>query len=53
MENNTRRKFMKTLVASIGAAGVAGSSSILSSCNQIEAVEGDKITLFNIERRIG
>ena len=46
MENKTRRNFMKTLVASIGAAGVAGSSSILSSCNRVEAVDGDKIKLL-------
>ena len=30
----------------MGAAGVAGSSSILSSCNSVESVEGDKITLL-------
>ena len=37
---------MKTLVASIGAAGVAGSNSILSSCSSVESVDGDKITLL-------
>ncbi|NOR76363.1 MAG: twin-arginine translocation signal domain-containing protein, partial [Draconibacterium sp.] len=46
MEKNTRRKFMKTLGASIGVAGVVGGSSLLSSCNRVETVAGDKITLL-------
>ena len=43
MEKNTRRDFMKKLGISLGAAGVLGSTSILSSCNRVEKVEGDKI----------
>ncbi len=46
MENNSRRKFMKTLGASLGTAGVIGSGSILASCNRVEEVSGDKITLL-------
>ena len=37
---------MKSLGASLGAAGLAGGSSILSSCNRVEEVSGDKITLL-------
>jgi hypothetical protein len=44
----SRRNFMKTLGASVGAAGVLGGNSILSACNQVESVSGDKIfELFN------
>ena len=43
MEKKSRRNFMKTLGASIGATGVIGASSILSSCNRVETVTGDKI----------
>ena len=46
MENKTRRNFMKTLGASIGAAGVFAGGGILSSCNQVEGVEGDKIKVL-------
>ena len=37
---------MKTLGASVGAAGVLGGSSLLSACNQVESASGDKITLL-------
>ena len=46
MEKKTRRNFMKTLGASVGAAGVLGGGSLLSSCNRVEEVAGDKITLL-------
>ena len=36
MENNTRRKFLKALGISIGAAGIAGSSTLLNSCTRVE-----------------
>ena len=37
---------MRTLGASLGAAGVLGGSSLLSACNQVESASGDKITLL-------
>ena len=37
---------MKTLGATLGATGVVGSGSILASCNRVEEVSGDKITLL-------
>ena len=37
---------MKTLGATMGVAGVIGSSSLLSSCAKIEANSGDKIKLL-------
>ncbi|HRX12029.1 MAG TPA: twin-arginine translocation signal domain-containing protein, partial [Draconibacterium sp.] len=46
MERNTRRNFMKTLGASVGVAGVIGSSALLNSCAKIEANTGDKIKLL-------
>ena len=46
MEEKSRRNFMKTLGASIGAAGVIGGGSILSSCNRVETVTGDKIKVL-------
>ena len=46
MEKKTRRNFMKALGASVGAAGVLGGGSLLSSCNRVEEVTGDKITLL-------
>ncbi|HSM48240.1 MAG TPA: twin-arginine translocation signal domain-containing protein, partial [Draconibacterium sp.] len=46
MERNTRRNFMKMLGASMGAAGVLGSSSLLNSCTKVETNTGDKIKLL-------
>jgi len=46
MEKNSRRNFMKALGVSIGAAGVIGSSSILSSCNRVDTTSGDTIKLL-------
>ncbi len=46
MKKKTRRNFIKALGTSIGAAGVVGSSSLLSSCNQVESVSGDKIKVL-------
>jgi Fe-S-cluster-containing dehydrogenase component len=46
MERNTRRNFMKTLGASLGVAGVIGSSSLLNSCAKVETNSGDKIKLL-------
>ena len=46
MEKKTRRNFMKTLGASVGAAGVLGAGKLVSSCNRIEEVSGDQITLL-------
>ena len=43
MKKNTRRDFMKTLGFSIGAAGVAGGSGLLSSCTRVQTVENGKI----------
>ena len=46
MEKNTRRKFLKALGVSIGAAGLAGSSTLLNSCTRVESTTGDKIKLL-------
>lgn len=46
MEKKSRRNFMKTLGASVGAAGLIGGSSMLSSCSKVETASGDKITLL-------
>jgi len=46
MEKNSRRNFMKALGVSISAAGVMGSSTILSSCSKVEATSGDTIKLL-------
>ena len=46
MEKKTRRNFMKTLGASVGAVSVLSSGSLISACNRVEEVAGDKITLL-------
>ena len=46
MKNNTRRGFLKVLGGSIGAAGLAGRAGLLSACNKVVSVDGDKIKLL-------
>ena len=46
MKKNSRRGFLKVLGGSIGAAGLAGGAGLLSACNKVVSVDGDKIKLL-------
>lgn len=45
-DKKTRRNFLKALGVTLSTAGVVGSSGLLSSCNKVQTVSGDKIKLL-------
>jgi molybdopterin-containing oxidoreductase family iron-sulfur binding subunit len=46
MEKNTRRNFLKAIGVSVGTVGLAGGSTLLNSCSQVNSTNGNKITLL-------
>jgi Fe-S-cluster-containing dehydrogenase component len=46
MENKTRRNFLKAIGVSVGATSVLAGAGLLSSCNRVENVTGEKIKVL-------